>query len=124
MSWRRLRVLLDHLPSESAYLTAVREAMRPEDWKSLEDDDRPAQHGPWSRADHLLATIVDRLAWLTWLQTDGSGPTPQPYPRPGVDLSNVRGINPETERRLAYLREVERLHGAQPAPDWDTKEAT
>lgn len=121
MSWRRLRVVLDHLPPESAYLTSVREAMTPEDWQRLDEEPRTT-HGPWSQADYLLADLRDWVARLAWMQSDGKTPAPPPYPRPGVDLSNVRGITADVE---AYLREVERLHGAHPT-DWrpPSEEAT
>lgn len=123
MSWRRLRVVLDHLPPESAYLTAVREAMTPEDWQRLDEPSTaPEGYGPWSQTDLLLADLRDWVARLTWMSSDGKTSAPPPYPRPGVDLSNVRGITPDVE---AYLREVERLHGAHPT-DWrpPSEEAT
>jgi len=122
MSWRRLQVVLDHLPPESAYVTAVRETMTPEDWERADSAPAATQHGPWSQMEMLLADIRDWIARLAWMQTDGSTPPPDPYPRPGIDLSNVRGISPDIERKIAYLREVERLHGAQ--PEWPPKEAT
>lgn len=116
MSWRRLRVVLDNLPVESAFVTAIRESMTAEDWQRLDKRSGGAvRFGPWSQTEMLLAEVCDRLGQLAWMQSDGSTPPPDPYPRPGVDLTNVHSINSDAE---AYLREVERLHGAQPAPDW------
>jgi hypothetical protein len=122
MSWRRLRVVLDHLPRESAFVTAIRDGMSPEDWQRLDKASGPVRYGPWSQMEMILADLRDNVARLVWMESDRSAPPPDPYPRPGVDLANVRGITPDVEAQLAYLREVERLHGAHPT-DWP-KEAT
>lgn len=115
MSWRRFKVILGHLPPESAYVTAVREAMSPDELAALSAQVDPDRHGPWSKLEMLMAAVRDEVARLAWMQSDGSTPVPDPYPRPGVKRRGVTAINPAAE---AYLREVERLHGAQPAPDW------
>jgi hypothetical protein len=113
MSWRRLRVVLDHLPSESAYLTATRNAT---DLSLLPEPD-PDSHGPWAHADLLLAAIFDRLGQLVYMQSDGKQPPPPPYPRPGVQAkSNVTPISPAAR---AYLRYLEEHQGAAPPEDWE-----
>ena len=66
LSWRRLRVLLAHLPPDSATAQAI--------------------HGPaaaWSPTEHLLASVVDRLGLLLWANGGGKGAKPDPVPRPG-----------------------------------------
>lgn len=116
MSWRRFGVLLNHLPPESAYMTALRESMTPDELAALSAQPGMDRFGSWSQLEMLLARVGDEIAHLIWMQSDGKTPPPQPYPRPGVRrTATVSAINPAAE---AYLREVERLHGAQPAPDW------
>ena len=110
MSWRRFAILLDHLPSESAYRTAVLNAV---DFDDLPAPD-PDRHGPWAHSELLLAAIFDRLGQLVWMQSDGKRPPPPPYPRPGI-RPNVRAINPAAE---AYLRYLEAHQGAAPPADW------
>lgn len=114
LSWRRLGVVLSHLGPESAYLTAVRESLTPEELQAMAARS-PDHHGVWSQADMLLARIGDLVSDLIWMNSSGETPRPDPYPRPGVDRTVVKAISPYAE---AYLREVERLHGAEPAPDW------
>jgi hypothetical protein len=75
LSPRRLRVLIRHLPRESALVRAL--------------------HGDaaeWGLTEHLLAGAVDELAVGNWLfVTANSGeradppPRPRPVPRPGVE---------------------------------------
>lgn len=111
MSWRRFGIVLAHLPSESAYLTAVRNTT---DLSDLPDPD-PDTHGPWALRDLLMAGIFDRLGQLIWMQTDGKKPPPPPYPRPGVE-SNVRPISPAA---VAYLRYLAEHHGEAPPDGWE-----
>jgi hypothetical protein len=120
MSWRRLGVILDQLPPESAYYTAVRESLSPHELAELSERADQSRFGPWSHLEMLLARVGDGINHLAWMQTKGDTPAPDPYPRPGVRRpGNVVPLNPEAAAyHLAYLREVERLHGAAPAPDW------
>lgn len=112
MSWRRFRVVVEHLPIESAYKTALREAT---DLTELPPPDLE-HHGPWSQQELLLAAIFDRLGSLIWMQSDGKKPPPLPYPRPGVASSNVSPINPAAR---AYLEYLEQHHGEAPPEDWE-----
>lgn len=85
LSWRRLRVLIEHLPPESATMTAIRNA-HPD---VVSSDADPAQ-GRWSQDQMLLAQLVDEIRWLRWITvaTNSSAgntpPQPEPMPRPGV----------------------------------------
>jgi hypothetical protein len=115
MSWRRFQVVLNHLPIESAYKTAVRDAT---DLSSLPEPD-PDRHGPWSHEAMLLAGIFDRVGQLAWMQTDGKNPPPPPYPRPGV-ASNVWPINPAAH---AYLEYLQAHHGEAPPEGWEPEVA-
>jgi len=114
MSWRRLRVLIENLPPESAYGTSVRNALGPERLQEIASKQSDDKHGAWSQTDMLLARLGDLLAHAMWMQTDAKTPPPEPWPRPGVGVVS-REIAPEVE---AYLNEVRRLHGAQPSPEW------
>jgi len=81
-----LRVLIDGLPVESLTLTAMRDALTPEQRESLaEQPDRG--HGPWGQTAMLLALIADRIAQQTWVLGEWKTrpPQPDPIPRPGVD---------------------------------------
>jgi hypothetical protein len=82
-------VLIDHLPPESATITAVRGGLADEE---LEERGRAADpaKGRWSATDMLLAGITDELRTLQHLYVSAhvkagqAGPAPQPVPRPGV----------------------------------------
>jgi hypothetical protein len=105
LSLRRLGVLIDHLPPESATRTALRDSMTPEQVAAL-----PAREGdgPWSLADHLLARVGDGIDWLVWAKSDQAAEKPRPFPRPGVKRDNVRAINPAADAYLANLRQRHR----------------
>ena len=112
MSWRRFSVILRHLPVDSAYFTAVRNAVDPEEMTPP----TPGVFGPWSQGDMLLARIGDYLHDWLWMNADpqSRGSRPKPYPRPGTE-SNVHAISDEA---LAFL-EYKRAHrGADPPADW------
>lgn len=89
LTWRKLGVLIKFLPSESAYITAVRDSMTKEELDAIPESDN---YGPWSRAETLLAAIVDLLNHLQWqnqmINKGKNSPSPKhpdPVRRPGVD---------------------------------------
>jgi hypothetical protein len=117
LSWRRLKVLIDHLPPESATKTAIRELHGEEFFAGISDPSAPKLHGQWSRAEHLLATINDSVNDLSYLTLclniakDKQRPErPARIPRPGV----ARPIsNKPSDAALAFLareREERRAH--------------
>lgn len=90
MTSRRLRVLLEKLPPESATWTALRNSMTEEDLAEQAEAAEP-EKGRWSHSDQLLAALVDavrRVEWvLTLAHSDSKGrkpPVPDPIRRPGV----------------------------------------
>jgi hypothetical protein len=93
LSSRRLLVLVDNLPRESATARAV--------------------HGEqlqWGHTEHLLADVVDLLRILVW-QMGGKGQRPDPIPRPGQ--ANDRSTRTELtvvqqQARLLELQARER----------------
>jgi hypothetical protein len=66
LTWRRLWVLVHHLPVDSASRRAMDEAT------------------DWGLSEQLLAAIVDTLQGANWQRGGGKGPKPKPLPRPGV----------------------------------------
>ncbi|MEU8829327.1 hypothetical protein [Streptomyces sp900116325] len=90
MSNRRLRVLLTRLPPESHTMTAMRNAMSPEEYEAQARDGKP-EEGRWSQMEQLLAGITDALHQIEYIlvraNSDGKGPKvkrPDPMRRPGV----------------------------------------
>lgn len=106
MTYRRLRVLLDGLPAESAYVTAVRDSLTPQQRASLTQRAR-AGHGAWSHTDLLLALLADLMAENTWtlaaVNSKRAPKRPQPIPRPGVDDTRS-GPSPEAFAAAARVR--------------------
>ncbi|MFE9432311.1 hypothetical protein [Streptomyces sp. NPDC006640] len=90
MSWRRLRVLIQHLPSESATWTALRNSLSAEELAEQSEKGEP-EKGRWSQSDHLLAVIADRVARLEYVlisvnteQKSKRPKAPEPIRRPGA----------------------------------------
>jgi hypothetical protein len=72
---RRLRVLIQHLPPDSALVRALR-----------------GESAEWGLTEHLLAATVDELAVGNWLFASAHAPEnadaperPRQIPRPGVE---------------------------------------
>lgn len=109
LTWRRLRVLIDALPGESATKTETRDELSDAE---LADMSKAAKgHGPWSRAEYLLAQVVDLLGWEIYAQYHSQGGTPkapEPLRRPGVVGKNVRPLN---DAARAYLQRLRDNHG-------------
>ncbi|GHG14931.1 hypothetical protein ACFFSH_38210 [Streptomyces filamentosus] len=63
MTWRQLRVLIQHLPPESATMTALRNSLTDEEYEQQAKDGRP-EEGRWSMTDQLLAGITDAVREL------------------------------------------------------------
>jgi hypothetical protein len=99
-------VLIEHLPPESATMTALRNA-RPEDLKGGD-----SSKGCWSQAEMLLAALHDEvahLAWITAVANSGKGPKPKkpdPIPRPGLKDTKRRRktlSDEQYERLFAHI---------------------
>ncbi|MBQ1167093.1 hypothetical protein KBZ21_54760, partial [Streptomyces sp. A73] len=61
LTWRWLRVLIQHLPPESHTLTALRNSMSDEELEEAADQGEP-EKGRWSQTEQLLALLADRVA--------------------------------------------------------------
>lgn len=108
---RKLGNLIDHLPPESATLTALRLAA-PEPEPGAEDGEPPdASEGRWSALEMLMATAVDELRALRWQHgaVHGSkGSPPSPLRRPGAAPRRHGRLTMEQRRLLdPRLRVVE-----------------
>ncbi|MGW4634340.1 DUF5361 domain-containing protein [Nocardia sp. NPDC004415] len=76
LGWADLRVIVKHLPLDSALLRT----MYPEESR-------------WRTAEHLLADVSDSLRWLVWARTDDGRRgrnRPEPIQRPGRQSDRER----------------------------------
>jgi hypothetical protein len=90
MSWRRLRVLIQHLPPESATWTALRNATDSAELAAQAEKGEP-EKGRWSQQEQLIATAVDAIRRLEWVlicvntEKKSKRPDPpEPMRRPGA----------------------------------------
>jgi hypothetical protein len=89
LSWRRLRVLIQHLPPESATWTAIRNALTDEELAEQSESAEP-ERDRWSKLEHLMAAVADRVARVEYVlicantdkKTRRPDP-PEPIRRPG-----------------------------------------
>jgi hypothetical protein len=109
LTWRRLDVLLDALPGEGQYKTAVRDDLDEDTLRDLIDQPRSG-HGKWSHTDLLLADIIDRLGHLGYgLKVYEK--VPEPYNRPGIFKRKYRRDPRVVAQLRAIAEEHARLHG-------------
>jgi len=108
MSWRRLRVLIQHLPPESATWTALRNALSDEALAEQAEKAEP-EKGRWSQTEQLLATIADRIALLqhTYVSAHIESkaklpPRPEPVRRPGARAPRPKAQMTESSAEFLY----------------------
>lgn len=100
LSWRKLKVLLYHLPSDAVTVRAQ---------SGLEAD--------WSYEHELLAIVADRVAELTWLTVEihkkegADNPTPEPIARPGQPSRQSREALHKSHRRHSSISDMKRFFG-------------
>lgn len=104
LTWRKLGVLVRHLPPESATMTALRNAMPPELLKRESDDADPGR-APWSHSQMLEASQLDTLRMILHVLVAANGgkpgEPPAPTRRPGVaGQKKRRRLTVEERRRL------------------------
>lgn len=87
LTWRRLLVLLRHLPPESALNTAIRNDASESELARNSAQADPAR-GRWSATESMLASILDAIRMGNWayvqVHSEQSVPKPEPIRRPGV----------------------------------------
>lgn len=106
LSYRRLWVLLKHLPADSWTQTALRDSAD-SDLTELAVPERENQSfGPWALSNYQLAALTDEVAWLRFVVARTAGnkdyPEPKPQPRPGMR----RPRRVQTEANVRYLNSL------------------
>jgi hypothetical protein len=110
-SWRRVRILIEHLPPESATKTAMR--LRAEAEGAPADEDYEPADAPWSSLEMLTAVAIDRLSEISYYVQRGNGgkpDKPKPLPRPGVRDKSKRKLRPVEGAMAEHL--FRRINGA------------
>lgn len=110
MSWRRLRVLIQHLPSESATWTALRNQLSPAELAEQAAKGEP-EKGRWSQEEQLLASAVDAIRRVEWvllcsnIEKKSQRPdAPDPMRRPGAGPKKTKAqLTDKSANRLFEL---------------------
>ncbi|MEU1778098.1 hypothetical protein ABZ545_01270 [Streptomyces abikoensis] len=96
MSWRRLRILIEHLPPESATMTALRNSLDDDEWAEHAERGEP-EAARWSQLEQLTAALIDAVRRVEYVlicvNRDGKSPPPdppEPIPRPGTKTRTKR----------------------------------
>lgn len=115
LTYRRVRVLLDRLPPESATKTAIRDQLTDEQLAQYAEDHPTDGHGSLSRQDMILFDVIDHLKWVEYglYASQGGKPNkPSPTPRPGVvDPKKKTEKTPPSAEGLAFLALVRERRG-------------
>lgn len=107
LSLRRLRILIEHLPPESATKTALRNSVDLSTVAKSNTEYR-ADKAPWSNIELLLAALRDEVRLNTNVAIAAAGGKPpefKPTPRPGVGtpsgaFSRNGGMTDEQRRAI------------------------
>ncbi|MFF3312465.1 hypothetical protein [Streptomyces sp. NPDC002952] len=106
LSLRRLRILIENLPFESATKTAMRRAI-PDDAPAQDDGNYRPDLAPWTGTEVLLAGLKDEVTLLRMVMVAANGGKPgefTPTPRPGIPPKSAqkskRGLSDEQRRAL------------------------
>lgn len=104
LSLRRLRVLIEHLPRESATKTALANAVPDDVMRQASSDYRP-DRAPWSHVEILLAEIKDQITLSRLIAVAAAGGKPDeftPTPRPGIPPKSTsrQGLTDEQRRAI------------------------
>jgi hypothetical protein len=103
LSWRKLLVLVEHLPPEGALNTAIRNATPDEQLAVAAGD--PAQ-APWSTLESLMAALIDEVRNVGWMYASTHTKTTVQRPalikRPGAAKHRGRKL-----MRMSEVRELD-----------------
>jgi hypothetical protein len=108
LGWRKLLVLIERLPSESALNTAIRNS-QPEDELARASHD--LAEAPWSMQETLMAMLVDDMRMLSWMYASAHSPSALPKPSPVQRPGTRRGSRRRTISLAAAMRLDPRLRG-------------
>ncbi|MFE0845262.1 hypothetical protein [Streptomyces rochei] len=82
-------MFIEHLPPESHTMTALRNALTPEQLAAQAEGGEP-EKSRWSQTEQLLAVVADRVARLEWVlicvntEKKQRPDPPEPIRRPGA----------------------------------------
>jgi hypothetical protein len=104
LTWRKLLVLVRHLPPESAVNTAIRNTM-PESVMARAGAKNDPAKSSWSSMESLMALLIDELRQQTWVyvqsKSDKRIARPAPIRRPGINTARrERKISLEAAQRM------------------------
>lgn len=105
LTWRKLGVLIKHLPAESHFMTAVRNTL-PEDELARISEDADPTRAPWSQTQMMQAAQLDELRLIrhVLIAVNSKNPPakpPEPVRRPGVaGRRRKRGLSAQKRRIL------------------------
>jgi hypothetical protein len=108
LSYRKLGVLVNHLPPESATITAIRASMTDEELEEQANAADP-EAGRWSSLEMLLAALYDEVRRFEHLYVSAhtkkgqAGKAPPPLPRPGVSRRPKRRQSRLTDEQRRIL---------------------
>jgi hypothetical protein len=102
LTWRRLLVLVEQLPPESAVMTAIRN-MIPED--ELHASESHPEFAAWSNLENLIALLIDEVRNFSWSfiqsRSEAKVPRPDPVRRPGIGSGRqARVISLDAAKRM------------------------
>jgi hypothetical protein len=91
MTIRRLRVLVNGLPSTSNLHHLMRKRFEEADRQPTPIEDLPPDY--WSTTDYLIAAVADNVEALAWMLADPKSRPQEPHrlPRPGTKSTKKKG---------------------------------
>lgn len=122
LTWRLVANLIRHLPSESAFKTAMRNKMTTAEIERASKGADPSQ-GQWSHLEMLIASQGDTLRWIAYILAAANGgkpKKPEPTPRPGVSPKRRHLSASQAQARADAV--WRRIHGERISGSWQHSE--
>lgn len=88
--------------------TAMRDALTPDQVEDLRKKQVDGDHGPWAKADYLLAAVIDAVNILTYKVDGALGGTYkfEPVDRPFITKSKSGALDADQRAYLQRIREA------------------
>ena len=103
LTWRKLLVLLHHLPPESAMNTAMRNDTPEKELSRSESSYDPAK-GRWGSVESMLAVLIDEVRYGNWIYVQAHSERkverPTPIRRPGLPARRERRMSLADAQRI------------------------